>query len=265
MKSFFAVWRTFQDTVVGHPLCRYTILPAGVAVAACLTVWLTISVFHIGLFMDEDVQLWEKIDMRIVFGCAWLACVLLTCRWLASLAGLLLCWYYLDSSYYLVFSLFVPVLLIIYDWRSGACRRLSAIMLGLCGFSVAVVIGLAAWLTVELPNERGLLMVGSLDLGLFVVFFDLLSRISRMPETALARRLSDSLGLALASLFANLLLCVILLPLFREMAFFVAMGLLVLVGYGFSAWYLWKGGNTDTRTDTDRHGQTQTGKHGQSV
>ena len=36
MKSFFAAWRDIQDTIVRHPFCRYTILPAGIVLA----IWL---------------------------------------------------------------------------------------------------------------------------------------------------------------------------------------------------------------------------------
>jgi hypothetical protein len=36
MKAFLATWRNVQDTIVRHPFCRYTILPAGIVLA----IWL---------------------------------------------------------------------------------------------------------------------------------------------------------------------------------------------------------------------------------
>ncbi len=220
MNKMLAAWRSLQDTVVRHPLCRYTILPAGVVLAIWLvvlpmTAWncwqegLALRDFADGLAMQSDSEffIWLPVTVGLMG-------ILLTGRWLAVFIGLLalifpmsaydlsnvLYEYHREYFGYAIFwlSVCLPVVvcLVGLDVRSRCLpilpRWLRWLAVAAAGFCVSLVP--ASLLAEDCWAQCGLLE--SLMAGfLFTVFLDLAWRLS---HDGFGRQLRGALaGLAL--------------------------------------------------------------------
>ena len=98
MKAFLATWRNVQDTIVRHPFCRYTILPAGIILAIWLVALPTMAwnwwqeghfLTLIDLTEEYVVRLRGKYFYFQLIGSIALAGLILTGRWVSTLAGLI--------------------------------------------------------------------------------------------------------------------------------------------------------------------------------
>lgn len=98
MKAFLAAWKDLQDTIVRHPFCRYTILPAGIVLAIWLVAVPTMAWnwWQEGYACTLTVDLTDEYvvrldDMNVFF--SFLASIglvglVLTGRWLPILVAL---------------------------------------------------------------------------------------------------------------------------------------------------------------------------------
>ncbi len=95
-------WRRFQEAVLRHPFCRFTILPAAISLAICLVA----PCLVLAMWAWGGREAWSA--AQIVNGCGgWLSLFimlavgltggLLTGRWQATLAGLITTWFALES------------------------------------------------------------------------------------------------------------------------------------------------------------------------
>lgn len=95
MKACLAAWRNVQDTIVRHPFCRYTILPAGIVLA----IWLVAGPamawnwcqkeFPCSLASDNVVPLDKNCIHFGILACIGLMGWFLTGRWLPVLIALI--------------------------------------------------------------------------------------------------------------------------------------------------------------------------------
>jgi hypothetical protein len=177
VKAFFLSWRSFQDVVVRHPLCRYTILPAGLFVA----IWLSGAIVVNGVwqeygrnafcFMQDGIpEIGQDRLVRPLLIGMGLTGWLLTGRWLPMLSSLLMTpvvfaylqygprWSWMiglqsDKAFaWERLAVFIPALLwLLYlDWKSVSRPVLSWWMKGLVGLAVVFWAAvLALWIRLD--------------------------------------------------------------------------------------------------------------------
>lgn len=94
MRNFFIAWRRFQNAVVGHPMCRFSILPAGIGLAIAMTVVSLVALMW--CWGGQEAWSIEEVVNKLDGGIGVLSLVtiglaggLLTGRWQLTLAGLI--------------------------------------------------------------------------------------------------------------------------------------------------------------------------------
>jgi hypothetical protein len=190
MRKFLADWRAFQDTVVWNPLCRYTILPAGIV----FSMWLVaLSVMVIVWYRDGGSLFWLNED-EVCYPACWVsgvAALLLTGRWMPTLIGFVFA-ISIASETFLnhgvnVVAIGLPLLTfgVVALWLISLDRgkfanglalslRMKLLVVLSAGFMILLLL---AMVTPNFRVQSGALL--SLSAGFwFTVFFDLIWRIS---------------------------------------------------------------------------------------
>jgi hypothetical protein len=216
MNRFFAAWQDFQDAVVRHPLCRYTILPAGIVLA----IWLVALPLALGAWAKAgDVSAYELVDILsdlskqrlglLVLMSIGVVAGMLTGRLLPVLTGFLVVFLAVDiyphaaniftstastKTFFLCrLAFFVPawLWLLSLDWRQAKLPALLSWMKWLAGASV-MFLGIFLLVSAKAENDwlrAGLLLPLATAFG-FTVFFDLAWRVSKDQSVFSSRLLS---------------------------------------------------------------------------
>jgi ankyrin repeat protein len=204
MKDPIAIWHSFRDTVVRHPLCRYTILPAGIFLAIWLAVPILVLLmwgccgrgaygfwYVLGELSSEYYRFFHLGLLVFVGVSAWL----LTGRGLPTVIGLVpiglsldiylqkIRWFHCDNSWAemrlmwkrLAVFVLAWLWLLFLDWRKSTGRPAwSWRMKCLAGLAAGLLIlaGLAL-VMVEDPELKGVLLQTLSAAVWFTVFFSL--------------------------------------------------------------------------------------------
>ena len=216
MNKFFAAWQDFQDAVVRHPLCRYTILPAGIMLA----IWMVAIPLLLGVWWQAGgVDAYDLIDILpdlngaglglLVLMSVGVVASVLTGRLLPVLTGLLVVFLAIGAysqadhiftktastkTFFLCrLAFFVPVWLwlLSLDWRQAKLPALLSWMKWLAGASV-MFLGIFLLVSAKAENDwlrAGLLLPLATAFG-FTVFFDLAWRVSKDQSVFSSRLLS---------------------------------------------------------------------------
>jgi hypothetical protein len=210
MKKFLAAWRAFQELVVRHPGCRYTILPACIILA----IWLVALAMMAGVWFREGWDVYEFATDGIAgwneAGFGWsvmviigMVTVLLTGRWIPTLVGLfstifalgtylqtkelflgeanIISGIYENHFLWKRLAIFVPALLwlLFLDWKSARLPRLPGRTKWLAGAAAVFCLALVlVWGKVESHWIKAGLLQSISAAFWFAILFDLAWRIS---------------------------------------------------------------------------------------
>ncbi len=211
MKELLAAWRQVQDAVTGHPLCRFTILPAGILLAIWLSgLSLVMLMWGLGGWeawpLDEVVKgLNNEVFIVFILAGVGLAGGWLTGRWMPVVAGLATTVFALDTyvseikgwTYYynscsglsspgllwlLVFCL-AGLWLLFMDWRKPSGQPPLTWRLKLLVGVAAGILLLAGLMLAGLDTEplRTEILLSLAAAVWFTVFFNLAWRLTAGP------------------------------------------------------------------------------------